>query len=898
MNDFINENCPDIIVITETWLTNNVSDTEFTPPGYTTFRKDRNLNFYSPGIYKQEGRGGVAVMVKNWLEPVACKLGEVQAEIIWIQISPSIHHRWLIGGCYRPEEDEFQILNKLTTSISDVSDQNCLLLGDFNFRGIDWDTLEGNQPRDNLFLEILEDNMMSQLVTEPTRKENILDLVLTNYPNAIEKVEVMEPFSTSDHNTVSLKLHCPLSRSNLSPRMAYLYSKGNYEALSEDVKHVQWENMLSGLTMDESWEIFQNEYSRLVDTYIPIKCIHPGGKLRLPWTRYKSVKRAKKKKRRKWVQYRLSKLEADRLLYEEEAKQTDEVVKKAKAHYENQLLEQLKDDPKRFWNYTRHFSKSSATIDVLEDDDGVLITDDTAKANLLNQFFVSVLTEETAFDSDNTTSTLTNTLTSLNLTPDMVRQKLLKLKANKASGPDGVSINVLRQCPDFDVPLTILFNKSLLSGDIPQDWKNANVIPLYKKGTRTSCNNYRPVSLTSQIVKVLERLVLDKISTLLKLNNFLDCNQHGFQDKCSCVTQLLECLQDWTKNYDNKIGTDIVYLDFSKAFDKVPHNRLCHKLYQAGIRGQVLSWLKSFLSHRKQRVQLRNGSSNWENVVSGVPQGSILGPTLFLIYVNDIPHDIQNTVKLFADDTKLYNSILTMDDCKSLQHDLDALAKWAQKWLLVFNETKCVVLRIRKSFDFIYSLNNIPLQEVQLQRDLGVLISNTLHPRNHIQQAIKTAYQRLGLIKRCFTSFTPSKTLTLYKSLIRPVLEYGSPTWAPWHQKDISSLDKVQRKCLKLSNTNLSLPSLQSRRNYLDLCEVYRFTHGMYKTEADTFFQRPEIQLRGHSYKLAKSHSRTDVRKHYFSNRVVNAWNDLPEAAVSAPTLDRFKKILRSLPQD
>ena len=265
----------------------------------------------------------------------------------------------------------------------------------------------------------------------------------------------------------------------------------------------------------------------------------------------------------------------------------------------------------------------------------------------------------------------------------MVRQKLSRLKANKASGPDEININILRKCLDFDIPLSIIFNKSIASG-----WRDANVVPIYKKGTRTSCNNYRPISLTSQIVKILERLVLDQMTMTLKSNNFFNCHQHGFQDQSSCITQLLECLQDWTTNYDNKVGTDIVYLDFSKAFDKVPHIRLCHKLEQSGIRGNILLWLKNFLTNRKQRVLLRNGASNWLHVTSGVPQGSILGPTLFLIYVNDIPEAISTSVKLFADDTKIYNDILDK------HHVTGALARRGhahhpleRSWIKRFEET-------------------------------------------------------------------------------------------------------------------------------------------------------------------------------------------------------------------
>jgi len=527
------------------------------------------------------------------------------------------------------------------------------------------------------------------------------------------------------------------------------------------------------------------------------------------------------------------------------------------------------------------------------------ISDDTAKANILNDYFVSVLTDEPPLDSNMLpTEPLTQRLSELHVTQEDIRKKLQQLKANKASGPDNVNVNVLRQCLDLDAPLTLLFNQSLNSGNLPSDWTDAHVTPLFKKGSRSSCKNYRPVSLTSQIVKILERIILDRINITLKANHFIKGCQHGFQQKASCTTQLLECMEDWTRDYDNKKSTDIIYLDFAKAFDKVPHQRLLKKLQNAGIEGKVQGWIRNFLTKRRQKVVLRNGMSQWRRVKSGVPQGSILGPTLFLIYVNDLPDSVTSSIKMFADDAKAYKSICSLADCQVLQNDLDHLADWSKKWPVEFNETKCVVLRLKKAIQFTYNLNSVELQEVENQKDLGVYISNTLHPRHHIKTIVSSAFQRLGLVKRCFTNHSPNNISTLFKSIVRPVLEYGSPVWSPWHNKDIELLEKVQARCNKICSVDLKLPSLKSRRNQTDLIEVYKYVHGMYKTPADTFFDFSQCSLGGHHLKLAKSYSRTDLRKHFFSNRVVDKWNCLPEDVVSAPSLNRLKRALRFLPPD
>jgi hypothetical protein len=321
------------------------------------------------------------------------------------------------------------------------------------------------------------------------------------------------------------------------------------------------------------------------------------------------------------------------------------------------------------------------------------------------------------------------------------------------------------------------------------------------------------------------------------------------------------------------------------------------KLRNAGIRGNVLRWSVSFLTNRRQKVVLPGGSSSWKNVPSGVPHVSILGPILFLLYVNDLPDCVNSTAKLFADDTKLYREIIDFDDCQEIQKDLNTLSVWSKIWLLRFNETKCIVLRIRKCFEFIYDLNGIPLIEEDNQRDLGVIISNDLHPDCHISHIVKKANQRIGLIRRCFTNLTSEKVSILYKSIVRPILEYAGPTaWSPYLVKDIEALDKVQRRYTRISNHPFHIEPLELRRRRHDMCEVCKYLNHSYKANTDNLFKLNTSITRGHNFKLAKHFARTDVRKNFSSNRVVNYWNDLPSAVVSAPTLDSFKRRLRSLP--
>ncbi len=493
-------------------------------------------------------------------------------------------------------------------------------------------------------------------------------------------------------------------------------------------------------------------------------------------------------------------------------------------------MESIPQNPKRFFNYARSFTRTSSTIDCLEVN-GNRIQDDSDKANILNDFFASVMTKET-FDHfmPPAPNPIQDSVHSCPFTPGDVREKMSKLRKHKACGLDNIHVDILSEVLNFDVPLSHIFNTSMHTNRIPQDWKAANINPLFKKGSRMAPNNYRPVSLTSQICKLMERLILDVLWKHIHKNNLISCHQHGFQERCPCVSQLLECLQDWMDGIDARDGVDVVYLDFAKAFDSVPHTRLLNKLHNLGIRGQIHSWITSFLSNRRQRVILRNGASNWVEVTSGVPQGSILGPVLFLLYVNDLPDVVCSTAKMFADDTKLYSRVHEWQDCQQMQYDLNKLSVWSRNWLLRFNASKCVVLRIKAAIDYAYTLNGTYLDEVDSQKDLGVIISNDLMPSKHIIDITKKANSRIFMVKRCFSGLTKQKILTLYKSIIRPILEYASPAWSPWLEKDKILLENTQRKVLKLCTDNIELESLQERREHTDLVETFKYKKGFYKT--------------------------------------------------------------------
>ena len=455
-------------------------------------------------------------------------------------------------------------------------------------------------------------------------------------------------------------------------------------------------------------------------------------------------------------------------------------------------------------------------------------------------------------------------------------------------------------------PLGMIYRTSLDRGEIPRDWKDAGVTPIFKKGKRYEAKNYRPVSLTSIPCKILESIIKEEIVLHLEKFSLLNDSQHGFLSGRSCLTNLLEFMEDITEILDKGNSADVVYLDFAKAFDKVPQARLFKKLETHGISGNIGNWIKNWLSLRRQKVCVNGIYSEWDKVISGVPQGSVLGPLLFLIFINDIDEGILSKLKKFADDTKLYREIINISDCNILQNDLNNLAAWSEEWKMLFNVDKCSVMHLgRKNDKHVYSMDSSSnLKNIELERDLGLLVDNNIKFSSQCSIAAKNANRILGLIRRNIVYKSKEIILRLYKSLVRPHLEYCIQVWSPYFRKDIELLEKVQRRATKMISefrhlsyeerlNKLGLISLEKRRVRGDLIQAFKVIKGIDKVHYSKFFTlNVDRRTRGHKYKLIKKRSRLDLRKNFFSQRVVSAWNNLPETVVESCSVNAFKNEL------
>ena len=386
-------------------------------------------------------------------------------------------------------------------------------------------------------------------------------------------------------------------------------------------------------------------------------------------------------------------------------------------------------------------------------------------------------------------------------------------------------------------------------------------------------------------------------------NHLLADEQYGFRVGRSCATQLLFAMDSWTDALQQGIPIDVIYHDFSKAFDSVPHQRLLVKLKAYGVQGKLLNWIEAFLTYRQQHVVINNAKSDFCDVISGVPQGSVLGPLLFLIYINDLPTIIHSPSLLFADDTKIFRRIASHQDYIQLQQDILALEKWSKLWQLNFNCSKTFVMHLGKNNPgYTYNMSGKQLETVKEHKDLGVLVDSELKFHHHSCNVTNKASQVLGIIKKSFTYLDSYTFPLLYKSLVRPHLEYANVIWGPTYVTDSNNVESVQRRATRwiteLSDLpyharlqHLNLPALAYRRHRADMIMTYNILHHNLDINPSNFFQlHTSTATRGHNYKIYKPHAAKNIRNHFFAIRVINHWNNLPWAAVNSPSINDFKR--------
>ena len=885
---------PHIIGITESWATPDISDAKLGMTGYVMFRKDR---------LGRRG-GGVILYIKESIQAYEIKL-EKEAECeeaVWCNIVTG-NSTLTVGLVYRSPNISMEENEKIHNAIKEVSKRDCIIMGDFNHGHIQWTSIQSTGREDQEFLNLVQDSFLSQHVLEATRGENMLDIVLSSQKEFVDNVKICEPLGCSDHNQIHFIIKIKGER-NRKIRYRKIFHKGRYKDMREYLAKIDWNNTLKNKTATEGWNILKSEIDCVVDKFVPLK---KQGKRSKKKHLSKEAIRKIKYKQMMWKTYRHTGSEEDYSIYKEALNQATAEIRNSKRSYEQKIAFNIKHDSKSFYAYVRSKQKVQDKVGPLEGSDGNIITEGFLMAENLNEYFSSVFTREdisilpvleTKFEGREF-----DYLGQLIVTPTMVAMKIRDMKDNKSPGVDGIPPKLLLEIVDqISIPLATVFNLSLEEGIVPLEWKEANIIPLFKKGSRNKSENYRPVSLTSVICKLLERLIKDHLVDFLVKNKLINPSQHGFLKARSCLTNMLCFLEDVTKWLDEGSPVDIIYLDFKKAFDKVPHQRLLLKLKAHGIGNGMINWIEKWLIDRRQRVVVDGEVSNWKAVLSGVPQGSVLGPILFLIYINDLDDDITSKVLKFADDTKVFRKIKSDAGRQHLQDDLNKLIEWSEKWQMLFNFGKCKCLHTgHGNEDAQYTMGDTVLNTTLKEKDLGLTISADMKVSEQCGIAAAKGNQILGLIRRIIVYKEKELIIPLYKTIVRPHLEYCIQAWRPYRKKDIDMLERVQRRATKMipKLRNISyemrlkecgLTTLETRRLRGDQIEVFKILNGYENIDGNIFFTvKEERRTRGHGVTLAKKQCRLDIRKFSFSQRTVNEWNRLSADCVGASSVNIFK---------
>ena len=829
---------PDIVFGNKKWLTPSHLNSEFFPPSYHVYRKDRS-----------DGYGGVLLAVKANLISNQLPVN-TNAEAVIVSIKTTKPSEPLIAvSMYRTpsvnKKERLDQMKDIIETLDSIKTEGVIWVGgDLNLKDIDWEHLkvttgkrQYSEDYYNIFLDKLNDMGLSQMNLTPTRENNILDIFLTNRPSLVSRCTTIPPLS--DHDIVLTDSKIKAARTKPVARNISVWKKADWEKMKELTQAFSTELYhKESMTVEEIWKEIENHLQSMMNKYVPTK--KSSTKNHQPWIDT-NLKRLSRRKYRAWKKKNLSGKPKDQTRFEKLKKETRRANRRSYRHYVKNLVEnESKNNLYRLIKSKRTDSMGIAPLKR----NGLSFSDSKTKADILNDQFCNAFTREDLSNIPTLENSPHRDMPDIVVEVNGVRKLLQNLNPRKASGPDKIPSRLLKELATELAPaLTLLFNRSLEEGIVPEIWRHAQVQPIFKKGDRGQAANYRPISLTCVCCKLLEHIVRTAITKHLESNNIISDAQHGFRKARSCETQLILTIHDFATEIDLGGQTDAILLDFSKAFDRVPHQRLLRKLEFYGIRGKTNSWIKSFLMNRTQQVLVEGETSCIGPVLSGVPQGSVLGPTLFLVYINDLGEGIKSTVRLFADDTMLYSTIRNHPDSLILQEDLARLELWEERWQMGFNIDKCHQLSVTtktKKIDTNYSLHGKTLEKVNSAKYLGIEISEKLNWKAHIDSITGKANKSSAFIHRNLKGCSTQVQTHCFKTITRPVLEYASSIWDP-HQKNlINQIEMVQRRTArrilrdyhKTSSASdmvnlLKLDNLKQRREAEKTTMLFKIINGM-----------------------------------------------------------------------
>ena len=929
VNDFhghIFHEKPDIVILNETWLKSPVLDSEIFPNNsYKVFRRDRSnishpLDNKYPNKYKKQG-GGVVIAFRSDLdiETTEHKLSSspAKAEILSVVLRSKAGTKICISTLYRVGTLGAENLCEVDRHLKSIAKSNSIhkhiFIGDINLSKTSWPNANSTCSIESGFLDLFYDLGFDQLINDPTHKDgNTLDLLCCNQPNIVSGIEILPRNSVcnSDHFAIKFKIKLNFKRLKSQKRRIYNMKKADFRSINDELFRVPWNNIIGNCNAELALDKFEHIFFSICDKFIPKVVTKPS--FQPPWfdSELDGICKRKNKLLDKF------KRTNDPSVYEE--------IKKLRKNFKNACSQKKRDnvinddDPalikKKFWSFFKSTSNSCRIPETMCYK-SKFRSESTDVATLFNQYFSDQFSSPSSYDIDITFEN--DPFISKNFSEKSVFDLLIKVNANKAPGPDGFQSKMLKYCAKgLAKPLCLIFQTCFKTGCIPNKWKLANVVPVFKKGNKNSVENYRPISLTCLPMKIFEYLIRDMLMN--KCKHLIKDNQHGFLPEKSCLTQLIPFTSDLSLALNSSSRIDAIYFDFAKAFDCVNHDLILNKLkHKFGIDGLLLQFVKAYLQDRKQQVLINGSVSKSLTVHSGVPQGSILGPLLFVLFIDDICEMVSQGTELvmYADDTKIWREITCDQDQCILQRDIDKLHEWSVNNKMKFHPDKCKVLAITNKsmtyplpfYEHNYSMNGKLLDYVDSEKDLGVIITGKLSWNAHCEALVQKANQHLGLLRRtCYFIVDTKQRRVLYLSLIRSIFEHCCQVWAPYNLKSLNAFDLVQKRAVKWilkesyksytdneylrKQWSLDLLPMKYKFIFSDLTLFYKIVHNIVNISLPNYVSRIEPQdikkITRNNKAMAEGTDNSKFRcsvmpkvnafRYSFFVRVVNQWNELP----------------------
>lgn len=901
--DAISLTDPDILLITETWLSPHVSNSELFLPNYSIARGDRN-----PTNCHNTLHGGVLIAVKNSIphSPIELPTANLKATCVAVDILANDDEKSTLCCLYQPPKSspyilDYSEIDQLFHFLLERNPLQLLICGDLNLPNANWNTVSSIDQYEDQIMKCIEEHNFVQCVTQNTTASNTLDVILATDPESICEITVDEIFADaaakSDHKpiraSILMKKDLLIQNKIVTPGIyclpKYSYNKCDYNTLIDELskKSFSPKCYTSADHMLTEWYSWLRE---ILNTLLPIRTRHRQSLP--PWI---SSETSNILKRMKTIQKRLaSKPDDSNLIMKREhlAAMYNGAVEGDKKDYEEKIFKE-KSGPQIF-KYFRNLKKEK--YNGILKLDNLSASSDSEKARLFNTYFTSVFKGNGIDRSELPLSYGNN---SLEITKRSISDVLNALKVNKSRGPDGIPPAVLKRSSQGIVSsLYNMYRNFLRISQFPSYWKKAEVIPIFKKGSKLDVRNYRPISLLCLPSKVLEKIMFKALSNLYHQRQ--NTAQYAFSPRRSSVLRLLKTFGHIYLNWDNCSDMSLFLFDFSKAFDSVSHEILCKKIAALEIDKQFFLLLVNFLENRSQYVRINDKISESSPVTSGVPQGSIMGVIFFLIFIDDLTDEIFFFYSyLFADDlTSL--AINANENISQLKEDLRRMQIWTETNQLYFNASKCTFINLKSEISSELQLSGATLKNQLTANDLGLTLSHDLKWSNHVEKKIINANRVFQMIRRNSSNLLTIKAkINLYKATIIPTLLYGSECIWP-NKSDIRQIEAFNQKVTKWIYSNgdykerlmtikiLPIPFFMELKELLLLSNIVNKKYDVsfeefYSIKASTRFG-PQFSLN----KVNKENMRVN-----FWNRVPHRANILSKVVNIIPTNDVKKEILK-----